>query len=263
LFHPAIVIKPFSQYNTEEFIYAIPGVSRFYITGGNKVILEPISNNWKEIQFYFLTGVLAAILYQRNILPFHVSGIILPNQTALLFAGHQRAGKSTTSIMLQEKGYEPFTDDTAVLQVENGRCYGLSSYPVIRAMESTLKQQKLYPSEKIHPILKEGHKFNVHFHENFVSAKIPVSGIIFLGVDGDEIEIESLKATAAIKYLNQNLYRYQWIPGMKKEKLVHDTLTNIAGANLSFWKAVRPKIRTSYQSFADAIELKIISTIVQ
>ncbi|TBH72273.1 hypothetical protein [Aquirufa nivalisilvae] len=254
-------VKPFSTFNEREFIFHIPEAAKYYITDGNRVLIEPLSDNLDEVLFYLYTGVLATVLYQKNILPFHVSGVVLKNNTVLLFAGHQRAGKSSTSIMLQNRGYLPFTDDTAVLQVSNGHCYATSSYPIIRAMERTLEKQMVYSEEEITPKIKEGFKFGINFHKKFIPEQLPVSGIVFLSEDGDEVTISPMKAADAIKLLKFNVYRKQWVHGMKKELLEFQTISQIAQSKLQFFTAKRPWETDSFESLAQAIEDQIIHQI--
>lgn len=254
-------VKPFSFYNETEFIYNIPETAKFYVSNGNSVVIEPLTDNLEEVLFYFYTGVLATVLFQKNILPLHVSGIILKNNTVLLFAGHQRAGKSTTSIMLQNKGYLPFTDDTAVLEVENGICYAKASYPIIRALEKTLKKQQVYSEDDIKPMIKEGFKYGINFHEKFTEQQLPVSGIVFISEDGTEVSISPMKAAEAIKLLKFNIYRKQWVSGMKKDMLQFKTISSIAQSQVHFFSAIRPLEQDSFENFAQTIEEQIINQI--
>lgn len=254
-------IKPFSIFNENEFIFHIPEIAKYYITYGDNVVIEPLTDDFEQVLFYFYTGVLATVLFQKNILPLHVSGILLKNNTVLLFAGHQRAGKSTTSIMLQNKGYLPFTDDTAVLEVKDGICFAQASYPIIRAAEKTLEKQLVYSEEEISPLNKLGYKFGINFHEKFIEHPLPVSGIVFLSEEGDEVSISTMKAAEAIKYLKFNIYRKQWVSGMKKDMLEFKTISNIAQSQVQFFSAKRPLEVDSFETFALAIEEQIISQI--
>ena len=110
-------IKPFSTYNQHEFLYNIPDVARYYVRNGDEIMIEPHGNNREDVLLYFYSNCMAAALIQRNLLPFHVSGIFIDDNRVLLFAAPSRTGKSTTSVMLQQKGYQPFTDDTAIMMV--------------------------------------------------------------------------------------------------------------------------------------------------
>lgn len=261
LINEVLEAKPFTVFNENEFIYNIPETAKYYISNGNRVIIEPLTDNFEEVLFYFYTGVLATVLFQKNILPLHVSGILLKNNTVLLFAGHQRAGKSSTSIMLQNKGYLPFTDDTAVLEVKDGICYAQSSYPIIRALEKTLEKQQVFDQQQIKPMIKVGFKYGINFHEKFIEYPVPVSGIVFISEEGEEVSISPMKAAEAIKYLKFNIYRKQWVSGMKKEMLQFKTITSIAQSQIQFFSATRPAEKDSFEIFAQAIEEQIINQI--
>ncbi|MDF5691006.1 hypothetical protein [Aquirufa aurantiipilula] len=261
LINEVLDTKPFSIFNENEYLARVPEVANYYVKDGEKVIIEPISSNFDEVLFYFYTGGLAAVLFQKDILPYHVSGIVLKNNTVLLFAGYQRAGKSSTSIMLQNKGYLPFTDDTAVLVVEDGKCYAKASYPIMRALEKTISMQTVYSEDEISPIIKEGYKFGINFHEKFKEQQLPVSAIVFLSEEGEDISISQMKATDAIQLLKFNIYRKQWVSGMNKDLLQFKTISSIAQSQVQFFNAKRPQEQDSFDTFALAIENQIISKI--
>lgn len=255
-----MVEKPFTVYNAEEWLYRIPNVANYYVRNGSEVIIEPLSENWNEILLYFYANCLAAILFQRNLIPLHVSGVFIDKNRVLLFAAPSRTGKSTTSVMLQQRGYPLFTDDTAVLSIENGKCFAQSSYPMIRLWQNTIDvQQVLDESTKLDLSSDaELDKYGFMFHQNFVTSKVEVAGIVFLDAEGVEISIHSIKPNAAIQLLGNNIYRKQWLNGMKKQVLQFKHLTGIINA-IPVWKAIRPKTESTFESFAESIEEQIIN----
>ena len=78
--------KPFSTFNVHEFRFVIPSVAKYYVANGEKIIIEPLCDNWDEILLYFYSNCLAAALFQRSLIPFHVSGFFIDKQSVLLFA---------------------------------------------------------------------------------------------------------------------------------------------------------------------------------
>lgn len=249
-------IKPFSTFNEREFLYTMPHVANYYVANGNRIIIEPISANWNEILLYFYSNCLAAALYQRHRLPFHVSGVLVANKI-VLFAAPSRTGKSTTATKLQELGYEPFTDDTAILEVENGICYATASYPMARLWQNTIEAQTLYDDAQKQLLNAEINKYGFAFHEQFVAERMPVAAIIFLEVEGSEIHIKPLLASKCMQLLGQNLYRGQWVKGMKKQHLQFEKLSSVAHV-LPAFLATRPKGKNTFETFAKAIENQII-----
>ncbi len=256
--------KPFSVFNEHEFLYRVPRVARYYIHHGEEIIIEPECDHQEDILLYFYSNCMAAALYQRNLIPFHVSGVFIEDNKVLLFAAPSRTGKSTTSVMLQQKGYAPFTDDTAILNVENGKCYAYASYPMMRLWGNTVAQQTLYHESDKQQLRKDStiNKFGFSFHDRFVADKAEVSGIVHLNTDGDEIKIVKLNVEDALEALSNSMYRKQWINGMKKQLLQFRHLTAIANV-LPAWKATRPKNTPTFTSFADAIDSQIIASLKQ
>lgn len=256
--------KPFSSFNASEFLYAMPDVARYYVENGNQIIIEPHCNDWDTILLFFYSNCIAATLFQRDIIPFHVSGVLIDPETVLLFAAPSRTGKSTTAVMLQQKGYTFFTDDTAVLTVENGICYAQASYPMVRLWKNTIEQQTVLNAEEKHTLRSdvELNKFGFYFHDRFISRKVKVAGIVFLEEQGSDIVIEKIKPTQFIQLFGNNIYRNQWLAGMKKQVLQFKVLTTIANT-IPGWKAIRPKGAPTFQDFAAAIEKQVITRIIE
>jgi hypothetical protein len=253
----------FFAINEREFLLAVPAVARYYVQNGERVIIDPECEDWENILLFFYSNCMAVALFQRNLVPFHVSGVFIDKDRVLLFAAPSRTGKSTTAVMLQQKGYAAFTDDTAVLTVENGKCYAQASYPMIRLWQNTIEQQTfLDDSDK--QILRrdiEFEKYGFMFHDRFVTDRVEVAGIVFLEEQGSDISIGQIKPVLAMQLLGNNVYRNQWLNGMRKQVLQFYTLTGIAN-HLPAWKAARPEGESTFFRFADAIEKQIIHGIL-
>ncbi|OCB71384.1 hypothetical protein SAMN05192550_0564 [Flavobacterium glycines] len=251
------VKKPFTQFNENEFFYQMPDIARYFVTDGNKVVIEPLCEDWDSILLFFYSNCIAAILFQKDQIPFHVSGVLDKKDGLWLFAAPSRTGKSTTALKLKEKGYTYFTDDTALIMVEDNQCVAIASYPVLRAWENTMNNQQVYALSDGKQLRAEINKFGIAFHDDFVATSQKVKGIIFLEMKGDSIQIERLKSTDGMKRLGDNIYRNNWIHGMNKQLLQFKTLS-IISQKVPFWTAVRPKDKPSFDSFADAIINQII-----
>lgn len=259
---PALEEKPFSIFNENELLYAVPNVARYYVRNGEEIIIESLEGNWSEILLFFYSNCMAAALFQRELIPFHVSGVFIREDKVLLFAAPSRTGKSTTSVMLQQKGYAPFTDDTAILYVEDGKCFAHASYPMIRLWQNSITQQTILEENTKQSIRTniEIDKYGFAFHQQFVTEKVEVAGIVFLEAEGNEIQVQKNKLNVAIQHLGNNIYRKQWLNGMKKQVLQFKQLTSIVNV-VPTWNATRPKTQATFESFADAIEQQIIEQI--
>ena len=261
---PALETKPFSIFNEKEFLYHIPNVARYYVSNGSEIIIEAGREDYNEVLLYLYSNCMAAILFQRSLIPFHVSGIFINTDKVLLFAAPSRTGKSTTAVMLQQKGYAPFTDDTATLKMEEDKCLAQASYPMIRLWQNSINNQTVVRMDDKHILRNDVqlNKYGFLFHDQFVHGKVEVAGLVFLEAEGSGIVTERIKPGLAMQNLGNNIYRKQWIKGMNKQILQFQLLTAIAH-NVPAWKATRPKHDASYERFADAIESGIIHEILK
>ncbi|WP_341228122.1 hypothetical protein [uncultured Arcticibacterium sp.] len=254
LLKPASVEKPFTIFNERELLYHLPDRLKMYVANGNEVIIEPLNQNIEEVLLYFYSNGLAAALYQRNLIPFHVSGVCLNESEVVLVAAPSRTGKSTMAVKLQERGFPIFTDDTAVLIVENSQIFARASYPMTRLWEDSIEEQHIFKDgEKIQVYCQaESDKYGFHFHDNFASGKYKVKGLVFLEISGIGVELEPLSKSRTVKLLGQNIYRGQWVDGMKMGDEQFRLLLNIANAVPSFL-ASRPAGEKSFDGFTDLI----------
>ncbi len=236
--------------NESEMIYTISEKIRFYISNGDQVIIEPIAADYMTNLIYFYSNALAAVLYQRDMMPFHVSGVFTQPGKVALFAAPSGTGKSTLAVKLQELGFQPFTDDTAVLFIKDGKCYAQASYPMIRLWEQTLDQQSLLDTADKQKIFDDGDrdKFGFSFHSQFATAPVEVEKIIFLDKEGSEICLSPIGNIEAFKALSDNVYRNHWIPVIQKSKLQFSLVGNILN-NTPYFLALRPKDANSISEF--------------
>lgn len=251
------VQNPFSIFNEHELRYELPDVARYYIAQGQRITIEPLCDDWGQILLYFYSNCLAAVLFQRNFLPLHVSGVFIKSDKVVLLAAPSRTGKSTTAVMLQERGYQLFTDDVALIIEENYTLFAQASYPMVKLWENAFKNQNLFSEKDKYVTFSEINKHGFLFQDNFQSQKVELAGIIFLASEGVEIEIQALSQLQSFELLKDNIYRKQWVDGMNKTMLQFETLTKIA-SKIPAWKAIRPKNSKSFKSFAKAIETQIL-----
>lgn len=247
----------YCQYNETEFFYQVEEIARYFVRDGKEIWIEPLSEDWGSILMYFYSNSIGALLFQKNLIPFHVSGILDKDGGVWLFAAPSQTGKSTTALKLKEKGFDIFTDDTALIYVKDGKCLAVPSYPMIRAWKKTLDNQTVYSDDEAAQIHAETDKYGIFFHEHFRDIPRQVKGIVFLEQEGTEIRIEKLRAMQGLENLRNNVYRGYWIEGMNKQVIQFKALTSIA-QKVSFWKAVRPVDKESFDSFAEAIIDQII-----
>jgi len=214
---PGIQADYFTYCNAEEMIFTLPKKIKFYISKGENIIIEPIHYDYSRYLLYFYSNCLAAMLLQRNLIPFHVSGVFTQPGKVALFAAPSGTGKSTLAVKLQELGFAPFTDDTAVLFVKDGKCYAQASYPMIRLWENALDKQKMLDIDEKQIIYDgEKDKYGFLFHSQFADTPAEVERIIFMQKDAyPQIQTLKIKSIDAFKALSDNVYRRHWITALQ------------------------------------------------
>ncbi len=254
---PPSVCETFFSYNETEFKGYFPEIAYYFIKDGKNIWIKPLSSDWDSILLFLYSNAIAALLLQKNLIPFHVSGVLDSQGGVWLFSALSQTGKSTTALMLKELGYQLFTDDTCLISIKDEKVYAVPSYPMIRVWKPTLNQYQDQCKDTFQ-IRKDVEKFGIYYHEKFISEPTLVKGIIFLQLKGNEISIETQTASTGMVALSYNIYRRQWIKGMKKQLLEFDLVREIAQKTL-FFKATRPKSKPSFKEFAQAIHTQILS----
>lgn len=257
LTNPPLEEKPFSTFNDKEFLYRIPDVANYYIHNGEEIIIERVSSNETEVLLFFYSNALAAVLFQRNLIPFHASGVKINDHQIILFPAPSRTGKSTTAVFLEKKGYPVFSDDTVLLEVKDGKCFATPSYPIMRLWENSIKASEQYVTADGYELRPGMSKFGITLGDKFSHQKMEVAALVFLHSQSDELKIEALKTKEVFLHLGNNVYRKQWIVGMKKQIPQFQLVSNIS-QNVPAYLAKRPKSESTFQEFSDAIEQEII-----
>lgn len=246
--------------NANEMIFTAEGEIKFYISQGNSILIEPIDPNYVPHLIYFYSNGLAAILYQRNLIPFHVSGVFVEEGKVALFAAPSKTGKSTLAVKLQELGYKPFTDDTAVLFIKDEKCYAQASYPMIRLWQQTLPEQSLLSTadkQKLYDV-DEVNKYGFSFHEHFAEEPVEVVQILFLKEEGSEIVKKSVTLMDAFSELSNNVYRCHWIPAMQKGRVQFELISQILSL-VPFHRVLRPKGQKSFEEFPQFVKKILVN----
>ncbi len=108
-FSPAVQITPHGVR------VAIPAVAAFWVEAGARVTIAPVlALDAPDIRVFLLGTVLAALCFQRGLLPLHASAVDIGGR-ALLLSGHSGAGKSTLAAAFAARGYRLLGDDLCAL----------------------------------------------------------------------------------------------------------------------------------------------------
>ena len=107
----AKVLGSFLQTTRDQLWLTVPGVARFLICHGNKIIYEPIDDADEDsIRMFMLGSCLGALLFQRGFLVLHGNAFEVDGQ-CVMCVGHSGAGKSTLAAEMMRRGHRIIADD--------------------------------------------------------------------------------------------------------------------------------------------------------
>lgn len=244
-----------------EYLLKLLNIANYYATNGNTITIEPLQDgDEKSVRLFALSNAFAAILYQRNLIPLHASGIFYKDGV-VLFCGESGSGKSTTVTALQQKGYKVFTDDVCVLQQQNdGSVTVVPSYPMIKLWEDSYSKIGIKKSENQERIREELPKYANFNHNTF--STIPQNKIISLFIlECSNIVngtfLSSINGIEAFEKLQKNIYRPLQLNGTSKRPLVFKAI-NAALQKTPVYKCERLKYTNTLDKLTNLIEEKIL-----
>jgi energy-coupling factor transporter ATP-binding protein EcfA2 len=104
------------QLTSNEYLLDIPGTARYYVRGGNEVLVDialgaPIAN----VSTFLLGSVFGVLCHQNGYLPLHASAVEFDGAVTA-FLGSSGAGKSTLAACLRRRGHTIVADDICLLE---------------------------------------------------------------------------------------------------------------------------------------------------
>jgi len=234
----------FHQLNETELAFEVKNIARYYAANGNSIIIEPDvnSNEMRSVRLFVLATVMAAILLQRGLLPFHASAVIR-NDRLLLITGDSGAGKSTLTAGLIKKGYTIFSDDVVVLQKNSsGDVLATASYPMIKLWDDTLNklQHEMFNDRSF--LIRPGmDKYGIFFHNNFNKSSYPIDKVIVLKKGkGTDLQISELSGAKAFMAVNEHVYRAKLLKGDNLKQIRFGVITGLLKAS-HVYEITRPE----------------------
>lgn len=215
----------------DKFFFAVKGVARYFASHGNSMIIDPEENaDSRSIRLYALATVMAAILLQRQIIPFHASAISVANKL-ILISGESGAGKSTALTGLILRGYKVFSDDVVVLnRTESDGVLAFASYPMIKLWRDSMTTID-HPqfSDYSFRIRHDLDKYGFFFHDTFVKQARPIAALIIIK-KGEQptCTMRQLQKTEAFAEAYRQLYRPLLIRGKEQNTICFRTISTLA-----------------------------------
>ena len=217
--------------NDKELLFEVKGIATYYVANGKSIFINIDERNaeLRNVRLFTLATAMAAILFQRNLIPFHSSAIIKDNHLSLI-TGDSGAGKSTSVAGLIKKGYPIFSDDIVVLHKNvTEKILAYASYPMIKLWDDTVVslEHEMFNDRSF--AVKPGiDKYGIFFHDKFDKSSYYVENIIILkkGVNA-KIIVKELHGGEAFAEVAKQVYRPGLLKGASVKKMRFDILTGL------------------------------------
>lgn len=211
--------KSIYSFSEEEGLFQIPGVGRFYISSGNRIIVNlNLETQLEDVGMYLLGSVFTILLMQRGAYPLHGCTITDFKHTFLI-VGDSKAGKSTIARKAVEEGYQILSDDVTLVKVnDEGRIIAYPSYPSQKLWVDSMNVFGI-PLEGKKQLFKRLDKYYLDDEKAFCGVEKELDAMIQLTSNDKTqlVELRLLSGSAKVQALINNTYRYEYVIDMGKK----------------------------------------------
>jgi hypothetical protein len=223
-----------------EFLFRLEGVAKYYISNGNKIIVEPYEGaDLTSVKLYILGTSLGVIQFQRGVFPIHGSAAVI-DQKGVIITGVTGAGKSTLSMALRQKGYSFLTDDVAAVHFKSdGTPWVAAGFPQ-QKLKSDSAQYTGVDVSSLRKVNVDLEKYYVPVDKGFIYTPKQLMAVCeIIPSHCEDISIQKVYGTQKLTTLMNHTYRAQLIPFFKMEIERFKYCSNIA-QQIQVFQMIRP-----------------------
>ncbi len=241
------------QANSHQFLIDIPSIGIFLIEDGKRVFLSPEKGvEYKEIELFFLGSIMAVILTQRNILPFH-GAAFEKDGSCVIISGSSGAGKSTLLRHFINLGFKAVSDDVSAIKLIDGKPFVIPSFPSSKIWINVMQAYQLtYTKEdRLRPDIE---KYSYSFKDQFTNKILPLDSIYILNSHNlKTFSNEEFKGFDKLKKIKDNIYRPRYPKIIQKEKETFAIMNAIANYTRVFQitRSNSLKLLESFNKYAE------------
>lgn len=242
------------QVQPGHFRLDVPGVARYSVEGGKRILIEPMADATPErIRLFLLGSTMGALLYQRGLYPLHGSAVETP-WGAMIFVGVQGAGKSTLAAEFHRQGYRLLSDDVCVVERASDGVRILPALAQIRLCADAYQRLGTPEGSRF-----DVDKYVVPMGERYCPDPVPLRAIQVLCdqqalADHDAPRFEPLRGLSKVQCLLENLYRPFYLKGQSTQTEV-SRMAGIIAQNAAVVRVSRRRDATVPQDLVRFLEL--------
>lgn len=198
----------YGQYAPGTYQLQIDEVARYRVEGGQVIRVNPDPGAAEgDVRLWLLGTCLGALLYQRGLLPLHVSAVAVDGQ-AFAFCGESGAGKSTLAAALHRQGFPLLTDDVGLAVPGGDGVLLYPGMPRIKLWRDTLKHFGMDTDPGLIRDLTRTDKFHLPVNQRFQLSALPLQCVYNLERTNDGCTtIVQESGYRGIQILLRNTYR--------------------------------------------------------
>ena len=204
-------ISPFAWVHEDTFWLEVPGVARFIVADGCRILFDPEpESDDASVRVFLLGSVLGALLFQRGLLLLHGNAIEV-NGRCLVCLGPSGAGKSTLAAGLLQRGYRILADDVVPI---DANCNAVPGFPRLKLWQDAASKLDMDTGglDRVRPELN---KFNLMIADRFCDTPLPVRWVYILSADPrGTFEVTPISGMKRFQPLRANTYRRRFMEGM-------------------------------------------------
>jgi hypothetical protein len=191
-------------------VLVIPQVGRYWIEGGNRIVVDPEPGvPERNVRLFLLGSAFGVLLHQRGLLPLHANAIEIDGR-AVAFMGPSGAGKSTLAAWFHDQGFRVIADDVCVVSFDaQGRPCATPGVPRLRlwreALEFMGREASNYPRSYVASQATD--KFDLAIEpEGAVQSEMPLAALYVLN-RGNATSLHRITGIGAAHSVFANTYR--------------------------------------------------------
>ncbi|GAB5348638.1 hypothetical protein [Alteriqipengyuania sp. 357] len=205
-------IGPYSHAVAQRLWLHIPGVARFLIENGNRVVYHPEPGiDEDSIRVFLLGSCVGTLLLQRGQLVLHGNAFAM-GDGCVVCVGPSGAGKSTLAARMMQRGHAIIADDVCPVDPEGHAVPGMAR---MKLWQDTAERLGIdtTPLRRIRPELE---KFDLPVALPARAGRLPIRAIYILSPWNREgaFAVEDLSGLAKFQALRDNTYRFRFVKGM-------------------------------------------------
>jgi hypothetical protein len=215
----------FFQVAPQEIWFNVPGVARFLVQEGGRIVFEPRADSDEGFLRAFLSGpCLAALLMQRNL--FVLTGSVLKvNDVAVAYLGGSCSGKSSLITTMMQRGYFLMSDGLCVVNQEGLVFPGPSHIELWNDCADSLH----IPLDALQSIRAGYDKYRLPLEKLFYNHSLPLRDLYVLNPQKEPIlRHKTLTGGEKINFLQKNIYNKTYLAGLQKNQLYFEYCARLA-----------------------------------